>query len=115
MNCAIFLISPAIYDKIHIRLALFCTARLSVIRLLTSLFNPYNAFLRQSRRAVCFGLNDGLIKQKIYQAYIQNAVIIIPRFPNIIPDDDLGKQISGQTEWFQFSGLFFGIWHTSNQ
>jgi hypothetical protein len=55
-------------------------------------------FLRQSRHAVCFGLNDGLIKQKIYQAYIQNAVIIIPRFPNIVPDNDLGKQISGQTE-----------------
>ena len=54
--------------------------------------------LRHSRRAVCFGLNDGLIKQKIYQAYIQNAVIIIPRFPNIIPDNDLGKQISGQAE-----------------
>lgn len=46
MNCAIFLISPAIYDKIHIRLALFCTALLSVIRLLTSLFNPYNAFFK---------------------------------------------------------------------
>ena len=37
------------------------------------------------------GSNHRIIQQKIDQTYIQNNIVIVPGFADIIPDNDLGK------------------------
>ncbi len=48
-----------------------------------------------SRNKYCsssfYSLNYRVIQQKINQIYIQNSIVIVPGFADVIPDDDLGK------------------------
>jgi hypothetical protein len=55
-------------------------------------YEKFAIFLQISPQAeFSNGSNHRIIKQKIDQIYIQNTIVIVPRFPDIVPDDDFGE------------------------
>ena len=51
--------------------------------------------------------DNRIVQQKVNDADVQNAGIIIPAFANVMPDHDFWKRVSGQTEWLIFRDRFF--------
>ena len=48
----------------------------------------------QTSTIICFhpfSSNHRIIQQKIDQIYIQNTIVIVPGFADVVPDNDLGK------------------------
>ena len=48
-------------------------------------------FANFTASGVFTGSNHRIIQQKIDQIYIQNTIVIVPGFADVIPDDDLGE------------------------
>ena len=61
----------------------------------------YTAFYWLSAR-----FNEFLIKQKIQNTDIQDALLIIPALTNIMPHNDFREEISRPTKKFVFSDRF---------
>lgn len=50
--------------------------------------------------------NNGFIQQEVDDTNVENAVVIVPAFSDVVTDNDFREEISGQCKWPEFLNSF---------